>query len=69
MTYMTVTTQKNDTLDAICYRTLGRTDIIEDVINANSHALDSPVLPSGLEIRIPDLPEVKPIKTTIKLWD
>ena len=66
---MTVITQQNDTLDAICYRTLGRTDIIVDVINSNPHAISTPILPAGIEIRIPDLPTVKPIKTIIKLWD
>ena len=69
MSYMTVITQQNDTLDAVLHRTLGRTDIIEDVITANPHAIRLPVLPAGVEVRIPDLPKAKPTKTTIKLWD
>lgn len=69
MTYIVALTQQNDTLDALCYRTLGRTDILENVVSANPHALATPVLPSGIEIHIPDLPKPRPIKTTIKLWD
>ena len=66
---MIVITQQNDTLDAVCYRTLGRTDVIVEVINANPHAIHPPRLPAGLRISVPDLPRVKPPKPAIKLWD
>ncbi|WP_072281622.1 tail protein X [Rappaport israeli] len=66
---MIVITQQHDTLDALCYRTTGRTDIIGTVIEDNPHAIHPPILPAGLRISVPDLPKAPPRKPSIKLWD
>lgn len=69
---MRVYARQNDTVDAICYRELGRTgDLTEAVLDANPGvAALGPVLPHGTPI---DLPEIAPAQTAetdlIQLWD
>ncbi|CAM3041330.1 tail protein X [Dichelobacter nodosus] len=67
---MNVTTRQNDTLDEVCYRVFGRTDMIVAVIESNPHALNPAQLQAGVIIELPDLLQAAPaVKSTLKLWD
>lgn len=65
-------TKDGDMLDAICYKQYdGRPGATELVLEANrviALAEYGPLLPSGLIITLPDLPEAEPAQT-VKLWD
>jgi len=63
-------TKQGDMLDAICYKQYdGRPGATEAVLEANTGlAAYGPVLPSGLIITLPDLPEAEPAQT-VRLWD
>lgn len=63
-------TKQGDMLDAICFKQYdGRPGATELVLEANTGlSAYGPVLPSGLIITLPDLPEAEPAQT-IKLWD
>lgn len=69
---MRVYARQGDTVDAICYRELGRTAALtESVLEANPGiAALGPVLPHGTPV---DLPDAAPAQTTetdlIQLWD
>ena len=67
----TYRTRSNDVLDDICYRHYGRTTgTVEAVMIANPGLADQgPMLPSGLLITLPELPEAQASTTTIHLWD
>ncbi|WP_249962210.1 tail protein X [Histophilus somni] len=62
-------TREQDNLDELCYRTYGNTDNLVDVINANPDALYQPILPLGIAVEMPELPQQPSKKTGIKLWD
>lgn len=66
---MNVITRQNDTLDEVCYRTFGRTDMIVEVIEQNPHVLCPALLPMDMSITLPDKTATVTMKTTIKLWD
>ncbi len=62
-------TSDGDELDWICWRHYGRTaGAVEAVLEANPGLADrGPVLPAGIEIELPDLPE--PERQTLpRLW-
>jgi phage tail protein X len=64
-------TKQGDVLDDVVFRYYGDTDngIVELVLSSNEGLADlGPVLPSGVEITLPDRP-VKAKKTLQKLWD
>lgn len=53
---MDVRSRQGDTVDAICYRTYGRTaGVTEQVLKANTGLADrGPVLPIGTLVHLPD---------------
>lgn len=68
---MRVTAHQGDTVDLICHRHLGRTDLVEAVLEANPGiAALGPVLPMGTPLDLPDaIATTAPSKNIIRLWD
>jgi len=61
-----------DTVDAICWRELGRTQsVTEQVLELNPGLADlGPTIPAGTVITLPELTKASPpILETEKLWD
>ena len=65
---MTYVTKDGETLDYICWKYYGRTNVVEQVLQANRHLakLDA-VLPCGVKINLPTIEEPEDTKK-IKLW-
>jgi phage tail protein X len=63
-------TRQFDELDLICWRFYGRTQqTVEALMVANPNLADlMPVLPEGLTIELPDLPDPE-TTTTLRIWD
>lgn len=63
-------TRQFDMLDDICWRFYGRTQqTVEAVMIANPNLADLlPILPEGLTISLPDLPQPETTET-LRLWD
>lgn len=63
-------TRQFDMLDDICWRFYGRTQqTVEAVMIANPNLADLlPILPEGLTISLPDLPQPE-TSETLRLWD
>jgi phage tail protein X len=63
-------TRQFDELDLICWRYYGRTQqTVEAVMVANPNLADlMPILPQGLTIELPDLPDPE-TTTTLRIWD
>lgn len=62
-------TAEGDTVDAIAWRHYGRESAALAILEANPRLADhGPVLPAGLSIVLPELPEAAP-EATIRLWD
>ncbi|MET0322544.1 MAG: tail protein X [Duganella sp.] len=68
---MKVRSQQNDTVDALCWRHLGRTaGMVEQVLELNPGLADyGPLLPSGIEVTMPAAPAKKPNAPLLQLWD
>jgi len=68
---MKVTTQQGETLDALCWRCLGRTaGAVEAALDANPGLADlGPVLPHGQVIFLPDAPLTPQKRPLLQLWD
>ncbi len=69
---MIATAQAGETVDAICWRVLGRTaGVTEQVLAANPGLADlGTQLPGGTEVTLPDTIEAAlPERQTVKLWD
>lgn len=68
---MLVRAQQGDTVDELCWRHLGRTaGLVEIVYELNPGLADRGlVLPSGLEVTLPDQPANKPTAPLLELWD
>lgn len=71
---MIATAQQGETLDAICWRVLGRTGgVTEQAYNLNPHlAALGPQLPGGTQVILPDMAATTataPRRETVKLWD
>lgn len=66
----TYITRQFDELDDICWRYYGRTQqTVEAVMIANPNLADlMPILPEGLTINLPDLPQPETTET-LRLWD
>lgn len=63
---------EGETVDAICWRTLGRTRAVtEQVLALNPGLADlGSRLPAGTVVRLPELTEAAPaVIQTVKLWD
>ncbi|MBS9781219.1 MAG: tail protein X [Gammaproteobacteria bacterium] len=66
---MKTTAEQDETLDDICYRVLGHTDCLEQVIELNSQLLDCPIVPQGSIVELPDDINKQPVQPqTITLW-
>ncbi|MBR8055673.1 tail protein X [Burkholderia vietnamiensis] len=68
---MRVYAQQGDTVDALCYRHLGRTQsVVEATLEMNAGLADyGPVLPLGLAVDLPDPPNDQPTVTLVNLFD
>lgn len=68
---MNVTSMQGDTLDELCYRHLGRTDILESALELNPGlAAIGPILPCGTTVELPEAADLAPVQTNIvQLWD
>lgn len=66
----TYITRQFDELDAICFRYYGRTQgTVEAVLLVNTNLADLlPVLPPGIAIELPDLPQPE-TTSTLRIWD
>jgi phage tail protein X len=64
-------TKDGDMLDAICHNHYGNgSGYVEAVLEANRGlAEQSVILPAGITILLPDLPELKPHQSMLRLWD
>ncbi|MEM8594743.1 MAG: tail protein X [Pseudomonadota bacterium] len=66
---MNVRSLQHETLDALCYRVLGNTRMLEQVMVANPHLTGMVTMASGQQVHIPDVPAQVEPKQTINLWD
>lgn len=70
---MQATAQQGETLDAICWRVLGRTEgVTEQAYNLNPHLAElGPALPGGTQVTLPDTTSssTPARRATVKLWD
>lgn len=66
---MQVRTMQGDTLDALCWRHLGRTEaVVEATLERNPGlATRGPILPAGLEVTLADVPPAT--APVVNLWD
>ena len=67
---MQVRTHQHDTLDALCWRHLGRTEgVVEAALELNPGlAAHGPVLPTGTLVTLPTTP-ITTTRATVQLWD
>lgn len=68
----TVTALEGDTVDAICWRELGRTQGVTEQVLALNPGLAAlgPSLPGGTSVILPDLVQLTPVVLeTVNLWD
>lgn len=68
---MRVIAQQGDTVDALCFRHLGRTkSVVEATLEANPGLADyGPVLPHGLAVDLPDPPNDQSTVQLVNLFD
>lgn len=69
---MIATAQQGETIDAICWRVLGRTaGVTEQVFDLNPGIADlGPLLAGGTQVTLPEVAEtVTARRDTVKLWD
>lgn len=69
---MQAVAEAGETVDAVCWRMLGRTDgVTEQVLALNSGlAALGPLLPEGTMIDLPEVAEAAPpVRETVRLWD
>lgn len=69
---MIATAQQGDTLDAICWRTLGGTRrVLEAAYELNRNLANAgPVLAEGTQVILPDpAPALPRLRETVNLWD
>ena len=64
-------TKEGDMLDWICWRHYGQqAGAVEVVLKANPGLAEAgPLLPAGLVIELPDLPQPNQSIDTVRLWD
>lgn len=68
----TATAMDGETVDAICWRALGRTkDVTEQVLALNPGLAGlGPALPAGTVVILPELAAAAPVvRETVNLWD
>lgn len=62
-------TREGDVIDEICWRHYGRENAVTSVLDANPGLADlGAILPSGIEITLPDLPTSVATESS-SLWD
>lgn len=63
-------TKQFDEVDLICWKYYGRTQgTVEAVLVVNQNLADlAPILPEGLQIMLPDLPQPETTETA-RIWD
>lgn len=71
---MIAVAQQGETLDAICWRVLGRTEgVTEQAYDLNPHLAElGPNLPGGTRVILMELTTITstpPKRATVKLWD
>ena len=68
---MRVYAQQGDTVDALCFRYLGRTQgVVETTLEMNAGPADyGPVLPHGLAVDLPDPPSDQTTLQLVNLFD
>lgn len=69
---VTATARAGDTVDAICWRELGRTQTVtEQVLELNPGLAEfGPTIPAGTVVILPELIETaRPTLETVQLWD
>lgn len=69
---MIVTAREGETVDEICWRSLGRTQgVTEQTLEFNRDMADlGPRLPAGTEVVMPELATLAPAtREVVKLWD
>lgn len=69
---MIATALDGETVDEICWRTLGRTAAVTEQVLAMNTGLAAlgPRLPAGTQVTLPDLAALAPdVIDTINLWD
>lgn len=66
---MQVRTIQGDTVDALCWRHLGRTDaVVEATLELNPGLADrGPFLPAGVPVTLADVPPAT--RPVVNLWD
>jgi phage tail protein X len=68
---MRVIARQGDTVDALCYRHLGRTQgVVEATLELNAGLADlGPVLPNGYAVDLPDAPNDQSTLKLVNLFD
>jgi phage tail protein X len=68
---MRVITHQGDTVDALCFRHLGRTQgVVEIVLERNPGLADyGPILPHGLQVDLPATTNQPTNTPLLRLWD
>lgn len=68
---VSIRTQQNDTVDALCWRHYGRTaGVTVAVLEANPGLADhGPTLPQGLLVQMPEALAAAPQRQMVNLWD
>lgn len=68
---MRVITHQGDSVDALCFRHLGRTQgVVEAVLEMNPGLAEyGPILPHGLQVTLPDAPPKPTQPPLLRLWD
>jgi phage tail protein X len=68
---MRVIARQGDTVDALCYRHLGRTQgVVEATLELNAGLADlGPVLPHGYAVDLPDAPNDQSTVKLVNLFD
>ncbi|GHE20105.1 tail protein X [Halomonas urumqiensis] len=61
---------QGDTLDALCYRVLGRTDgVTEQALDMNPGLAElGPILPHGTLVTLPEEQRTPAVVDTVQLW-
>ena len=67
---LSATAMAGETIDALCWRVLGRTDgVVEDVFELNPAHAAGVILPEGAAILLPSSIVAAPTIETVQLWN
>lgn len=69
---MIATARDGETVDALCWRVLGRSaQVTEETYSLNPGLADiGPRLPGGTQVDLPEISaDTNPVRATVKLWD